>query len=79
MTIGGFIRPCIVRWGVLVPEPVEFYIISDPKRTCRQKFTRKQMMMLGGTVKGTEDSIGRVNCPTLSSVSRIVSDPHRAG
>ena len=29
--------------------------------------------------KGTEDSIGRVNCPTLSSVSRIVSDPHRAG
>ena len=28
--------------------------------------------------EGTEDSIGRVNCPTLSSVSRIVSDPHRA-
>ena len=35
--------------------------------------------IIGICDKGTEDSIGRVNCPTLSSVSRIVSDPHRAG
>ena len=34
MTVGGFIRPCIVRWGVLVPGPVEFYMVSSPKRTC---------------------------------------------
>ena len=34
MTIGRYIRPSIVRWGVLVPGPVEFYIISHPKRTC---------------------------------------------
>ena len=33
MTVGGFIRPCIVRWGVLVPGPVEFYMFSHPKRT----------------------------------------------
>ena len=33
MTIGRYIRPSIVRWGVLVPGPVELYIISHPKRT----------------------------------------------
>ena len=44
MTIGRHIRSSIVRWGVLVPGPVEFYILSSPKRTCWLDFFSRRIL-----------------------------------
>ena len=44
MTIGRHISSSIVRWGVLVPGPVEFYILSSPKRTCWLDFFSRRIL-----------------------------------
>ena len=73
MTIGRYNRPSIVRWGVLVPGPVEFYIISAHKRTWKSTINPTTKNNTTGnwnnksSVHNDNSAIGQIFLPFLVS------------